>query len=117
MNQGVIAGVGNVYRAEVLFRRRVHPWVQGVALADSEALALWEDLVQLMNDGVREGRIITTAPNHRSTAVEDNLAVRSEDAHYVYKRTGLKCRICATPVAMTEMGARKLYWCPYCQAA
>ena len=117
MNQAVIAGVGNVYRAEVLFRRRVHPWVQGVALADFEALALWKDLVQLMNDGVRAGRIITTTPNHRPAAVKDSLAVPSEDAHYVYKRTGMECRICATPVAMAEMGARKLYWCPYCQAA
>ena len=117
MNQGVIAGVGNVYRAEVLFRRRVHPWLQGVALGDNEALALWEDLVLLMNDGVRAGRIITTTPDHRSAAEIDRDAVRAEDAHYVYKRTGLECRICATPVAMAEMGARKLYWCPYCQAA
>lgn len=117
MNQAVIAGVGNVYRAEVLFRRRVHPWLQGVALGDSEALALWEDLVVLMNDGVRVGRIITTAPNHRSADGSRSSTVRTEDAHYVYKRTGLECRICATPVAMAEMGARKLYWCPYCQAA
>lgn len=117
MNQAVIAGVGNVYRAEVLFRRRVHPWLQGVALCDSEALALWEDLVVLMNDGVRVGRIITTTPNHRSADGSESGTVRTEDAHYVYKRTGLECRICATPVAMAEMGARKLYWCPCCQAA
>ncbi|MFP5368824.1 MAG: Fpg/Nei family DNA glycosylase, partial [Actinomycetes bacterium] len=103
MNQAVIAGVGNVYRAEVLFRRRLHPWLHGPALSEAEALALWEDLVVLMNDGVRVGRIITTTTNHRpgghrSAAAADTLAVRNEDAHYVYKRTGLDCRICGTTV-------------------
>lgn len=116
MNQAVIAGVGNVYRAEVLFRRRVHPWLPGVALTEVTALALWEDLVLLMNDGVRAGRIVTTTPNHRSIGAGNDSAVPVEEAHYVYKRTGLECRICGTAVAMTEMGARKLYWCPYCQA-
>ncbi len=37
------------------------------------------------------------------------------DAHFVYKRDGLPCRACGTPVGMTEIGARKLYWCPGCQ--
>ncbi|MDF9276626.1 DNA-formamidopyrimidine glycosylase family protein [Arthrobacter sp. EH-1B-1] len=117
MNQAVIAGVGNVYRAEVLFRRRVHPWLPGPALGDAGALALWEDLVLLMNEGVRAGRIITTTPNHRSSGAGNGSAVPAEEAHYVYKRTGQECRICGTSVAMAEMGARKLYWCPYCQAA
>lgn len=116
MNQGVIAGVGNVYRAEALFRHRVHPWLEGVSLAEGDALALWEDLVRLMNDGVRAGRIITTSPEHRSAEHLEGMEIRTEDAHYVYKRTGLECRICATLVAMAEMGARKLYWCPSCQA-
>ncbi len=116
MNQSVIAGVGNVYRAEVLFRHRLHPWLQGVALAEGDVLALWDDLVHLMNDGVRAGRIITTKPEHRSAEHLEASEVRTEDAHYVYKRTGLECRICATQVAMAEMGARKLYWCPQCQA-
>lgn len=117
MNQSVIAGVGNVYRAEVLFLRRIHPWLQGVSISEEDVLAIWEDLVLLMEDGVRVGRIITTAPNHRSTPGWDTESVRVEDAHYVYKRTGQQCRICGTTVAMAEMGARKLYWCPNCQAA
>ncbi|WP_323958568.1 Fpg/Nei family DNA glycosylase [Arthrobacter sp. JZ12] len=120
MNQAVIAGVGNVYRAEALFRRRIHPWVPGVSLPDAEAIALWEDLVLLMNEGVEAGRIITTTPDHRShtdRSRTDAAAIPVEDAHYVYKRTGQPCRICSTPIAMTEMGARKLYWCPNCQAA
>lgn len=117
MNQEVIAGVGNVYRAEVLFRRRIHPWLPGASLGELEVGALWDDLVLLMNRGVAAGRIVTTEPNHRSKGNTDGKDVPLEDAHYVYKRTGQECRICSTQVAMAEMGSRKLYWCPYCQAA
>ena len=115
MNQDVIAGVGNVYRAEVLFRCRVNPWLQGVALPEPVALALWDDLVHIMNDGVRAGRIVTTRPHDRPAGADAGSTIDTADAHYVYKRTGLPCRICATPVAVAEMGARKLYWCPNCQ--
>jgi endonuclease-8 len=37
------------------------------------------------------------------------------DRHWVYKREGLPCRVCGTHITLEEMGARKLYWCPYCQ--
>ncbi|WP_416352786.1 zinc finger domain-containing protein [Arthrobacter sp. TB 26] len=38
-----------------------------------------------------------------------------EESHFVYRRQGLECRDCGTPVALTDLGARKLYWCPGCQ--
>lgn len=112
MNQDVIAGVGNVYRAEVLFRERLNPWRLGKSLSGEEARSLWKDISDAMGDGVRDGRIITTAPGDRASLATDVLA---EDAHYVYKRAGLECRICGTQVALAEMGARNLYWCPRCQ--
>ncbi|GAB3527479.1 Fpg/Nei family DNA glycosylase [Arthrobacter monumenti] len=112
MNQDVIAGVGNVYRAEVLFRQRLNPWRLGKSLSGEEARSLWKDISTAMGDGVRDGRIITTAPGDRTSLDPD---VPAEDAHYVYKRAGLECRICGTPVALAEMSARKLYWCPSCQ--
>lgn len=117
MNQAVIAGVGNVYRAEALFRRRIHPWLQGIRLSEADALELWDDLALLMADGVRIGRIVTTATGDRAPRTVDTRLVSAEDAHYVYNRTGLPCRICGTTVSMAGMGARKLYWCPVCQAA
>ncbi|WP_341394870.1 Fpg/Nei family DNA glycosylase [Arthrobacter sp. G119Y2] len=113
MNQEILAGVGNVYRAEVLFRQRLSPWRLGKAVGEDEAAALWADIVKVMNDGVAQGRIITTLPADRQS---DDEPVPREDAHYVYQRTGLPCRKCGTTVAGTEMGARKLYWCPVCQA-
>ena len=65
MNQTVLAGVGNVYRAEILFRHGVHPYLAGRDLDPVVWLDMWEDLVRLMRHGVRTGKIITTDPDDR----------------------------------------------------
>ena len=113
MQQDVVAGVGNVYRAEALFRGRIDPWLPGRDLDPQRWDLLWADLVLLLRDGVRRGRIVTTVPADRSRR---SGTVRREDAYYVYKRTGLPCRICGTPVVSEPMAARALYRCPVCQA-
>jgi formamidopyrimidine-DNA glycosylase len=134
MDQKVIAGVGNVYRAELLFRQRLNPWLPGAGLSPEAARRLWDDTAALMADGVRDGRIITTPPQYwRGTSRDEPLGgapagpgsalpdpavlPEPEMAHFVYRRHGLDCRNCGTPVALTELGARKLYWCPQCQQA
>ena len=136
MNQEVLAGVGNIYRAEALFRARLAPTTPGTAVPRETALELWADLAELMHDGVRVGAIVTTLPEDRAAAPgagevppavtgrrrtrqnTDGLpgAVRHDDAFYVYHRDGLPCRVCGTTVALTELGGRKLYWCPRCQS-
>jgi endonuclease-8 len=136
MKQDVLAGVGNVYRAEVLFRLGLDPLLSGKSLTTETARALWDDVALTMADGVRDGRIITTelpdrpsglgvavglaakGRDHgasRGTASKINAEVPVEDAHYVYKRNGLPCRHCGTAIVMAELGGRKLYWCPGCQ--
>lgn len=60
MKQDVLAGVGNVYRAETLFRLGLDPMLPGRSLQGEEARALWDDVARIMADGVRDGRIITT---------------------------------------------------------
>jgi endonuclease-8 len=112
MDQAVVAGVGNVYRAEILYRHRVDPFLPGRQLDESRWLPLWTDLVTLMRAGFRSGRIITTERRDRG---RPSGQAQREDAHYVYRRTGLPCRICHTPVRMQELAARKLYWCAVCQ--
>jgi endonuclease VIII len=112
MDQTVLAGVGNVYRAELLFRHRVSPFRPGREVDPDLWTAMWADLVALMRAGVRMGRIVTTLPEHRSRR---RGAVEITDAHYVYRRPGLPCRVCATAVRTEMMAGRKLYWCPVCQ--
>jgi endonuclease VIII len=115
MDQEVIAGVGNVYRAEVLFRARLSPDVPGRELDPEVVGALWDDLSVLMRDGVKRGVIVTTLPADRPPGTRRGVPPR-EAAHYAYKRTGLPCRICGTPIATRELNGRNLYWCPTCQA-
>ena len=112
MNQNVLAGVGNVYRAEILFRHGVHPYLAGRDLDPVVWLDMWEDLVRLMRHGVRTGKIITTDPDDRERR---SGPARRVDAHYVYRRTGEPCRRCDTPIAHAVMVTRNLFWCPRCQ--
>jgi endonuclease VIII len=114
MDQSVLAGVGNVYRAELLFRHRVSPFLPGRAVDAALWQDMWADLGTLMRAGVRMARIVTTRPEDRSRR---RGAVQRDDAHYVYRRTGMPCRICGTAIRTEVMVGRNLYWCPACQAA
>lgn len=117
LDQSVLAGVGNVYRAEVLFRHGVPPLLPGNALDRQAWQAIWADLVTLMHEGVRTGRIDTVRPEH---SPEKTGRPARQDRHggevYVYRRAGLPCLVCGTPVAHREFANRHLYWCPTCQA-
>ena len=112
MDQSVVAGVGNVYRAEVLFRQRLDPYAPGRALDAGVLHAVWDDLVVLLRAGVRAGRIVTTRPEDRERPAG---RPRRVDSHYVYGRAGLPCRVCGTPVLDALVAARRLFWCPVCQ--
>jgi endonuclease-8/formamidopyrimidine-DNA glycosylase len=106
MDQSVLAGVGNIYRAELLYRARVHPNRPGTSLAARTLRGIWRDAVVLMADGVRAGRIVTTDPEDRHT---------QRDAWYVYHRDGTPCLRCGTRVQVADLTGRKVYWCPRCQ--
>ncbi|HZG94569.1 MAG TPA: DNA-formamidopyrimidine glycosylase family protein [Mycobacteriales bacterium] len=112
LDQAVLAGVGNVFRAEALFVHRISPYRPADALDREQFDALWATLTAMLKAGVRAGRIVTTRPEHRER--RRGPATR-EDAHYVYRRTGLPCRLCHTPVRTAELAARNAYWCPTCQ--
>ncbi len=116
MDQHVLAGIGNVYRAEVLFRHRIHPLRPGKTLRVSQFRAMWEDLVVLMEQGVLTGRIDTVRPEHTPEAM--GRPPRADDHGgevYVYRRTGQPCLVCGAKVRTRELVGRNLFWCPRCQ--
>lgn len=113
MDQSVLAGIGNVYRAEALFRAGLSPFLPGRELDPERWALLWADLRSLLRAGVRAGRIVTTVPEDRERRTG---RPRREDAHYVYRRTGLPCRRCGTSVRSQVMASRNLFWCPVCQS-
>lgn len=118
MDQSVIGGVGNVYRAEVLFRHGVDPATPGRELGSERWRAMWDDLVVLMQEGVRTGRIDTVRPEHTPEAMgRDPRADDHGGEVYVYRRDGQPCLVCGTTVLTKVVAARNLFWCPECQSA
>ncbi len=112
MDQQVIAGIGNVYRAELLFRHGLDPHLPGRSLGLPTWLRMWADLSALMRAGVRVGRIETLRAEHRP---RKRGPLRRDEAGYVYRRAGLPCRVCGTEVRTELLVGRNLFWCPRCQ--
>ncbi|HEX4164112.1 MAG TPA: DNA-formamidopyrimidine glycosylase family protein [Bryobacteraceae bacterium] len=114
MNQSVIGGIGNIYRAELLFRAKVNPFRAGKSVKEATIQAIWRDAAVLMREGMRDQKIVTTRASDRPHKRGE---ARRGETHYVYRRRGLPCVICGTEVEMEEFIGRKVYWCPHCQPA
>ena len=76
MDQEVLAGIGNVYRAEILFRHRVDPFLPGRLLPEERWAAMWDDLAVLMRAGVTSGRIVTVRPRTARASAAGCVATR-----------------------------------------
>ena len=113
MDQTVFAGVGNILRAELLFRARLSPFVAGRDVPEKTLRVIWRDLVPLIKAAMVDRRIVTTLAKHRP---HRRGLVLKEEAHYVYRRNGLPCFVSDTIVRKQEMAGRNLFWCPTCQA-
>ena len=114
MDQSVVSGIGNVYRAELLFRARQNPHTPGREVREDVVRDLWRDWVRLLAIGVETGQMMTM-DDLDPEAYRAAMAHR-DDRHWVYHRAGLPCRVCGTAIVVEEMATRKLYWCPKCQA-
>ncbi|THG28648.1 Fpg/Nei family DNA glycosylase [Naasia lichenicola] len=110
MDQSVISGIGNVYRAELLFRARLDPYTPGKEVPERVLRALWRDWAKLLAIGVETGQMMT-----KDGLNEDEYlaAMASRDArHYVYKQQGKKAPRGRGEVVIEDMGGRNLYWAP-----
>jgi endonuclease-8 len=116
MEQTVLSGVGNVYRAETLFRARLHPMTPGHLVKRKEWQGMWTDLVELMKYGVETGRIDTVSEDHTPDAMGRD---PRKDDHggevYVYRRHGDRCHVCSSVIRTQILAGRNLFWCPKCQ--
>lgn len=115
MDQTFFAGVGNIYRAEVLFRLGINPETRG-DVASERKEEIWEDLVRLMAYGEQHGRIDTVREQHQPEVM--GRAPREDDHGgevYVYRRAGQPCLVCGDEVQHAVVEGRNLFWCPKCQ--
>jgi endonuclease-8 len=111
LDQRVIAGLGNIYRAEVLFLCGIDPRREARRLSDDEFDCVWSESVRLLRLGLRHGRIITTDP---AEIGRPRSRMTLDDTLYVYHRD--HCRRCGSEIRTTELGGRPIQWCPTCQA-
>lgn len=118
MDQTVVAGLGNIYRSELLHRHRVNPLREGRQVKATTWTAIWEDAVRLLHVGVITGRIVTEEEQVRrveATAAATGTALVEHPSYAVYKRTGQACPRCGSRVRTQLVAGRNLYWCGGCQ--
>ena len=115
LDQRVVAGIGNVFKSEVLFLAGIHPDRAAAALTDLERAAILDVAIPAMRantgPGAAEG-IVTYRGLRRTTR-----RARPEDNVWVYGRAGKPCRRCGTAIESARRGidARPTFWCPRCQ--
>jgi endonuclease-8 len=116
LDQSIVAGAGLVYASEVLFRGGIAPTRPGREVDTEAWKSLWEDLRELMREGVARGRIDTVHSQHMPEAMGRAPRVdRHGGEVYVYRRTGQPCLVCGTPIQRAGLAGRNSYWCPTCQ--
>jgi endonuclease VIII len=116
LNQRVMAGIGNVYKSEILFACRVNPFVAGGAVDDATLAAVIATARRFLRSNVSESLApMTTYSGFRRTTRRDDPGERL----WVYGRARTPCRRCGTAIRMRRQGvhARSTYWCPSCQPA
>ena len=113
LDQSVIAGIGNVYRAEFLFLLGIHPKRPSCDLNPAEIKNLWDLSVSQLRQGVRLNRIVTVSQEDSGRTPG---RLKPEDSLYVYKREGQPCRRCASPIRVSAFAGRNCWWCDRCQA-
>ena len=106
LDQSVIAGIGNVFRAEALHACGISPARPASEVTDLDFARLWEVTTSMMTTAVDEGRIITVDADDRS-------AVPEAQSRRVYKQA--VCYDCGTPIDVATVGGRTSYSCPRCQ--
>jgi endonuclease-8 len=108
LDQSVVAGIGNVLRAETLFRAGVHPARPAATLTPSEFDRWWGVARQVMHRAMGDGRILTADLDDDTRA-----SVAESEARMVYRQE--RCRSCGTAVEASAIAGRDAFACPRCQ--
>jgi endonuclease-8 len=113
LDQSVVAGIGNVYRAEVLFLEGIHPDRPARSTSDDERRRLWARAAELMRVGEDLGRIVTMDP--REIGAGSHRAIPKRARLYVYKRSLQPCWRCGTEITSWDVAGRRIWACRTCQ--
>jgi formamidopyrimidine-DNA glycosylase len=109
VDQGFLAGVGNIYADEALWRSRLHPLRSARSLRPADERALYRNLREILAEAVER----------RGSSIDDYTAPDGDGAMQehldVYQRTGEACRRCGRPVRRIVIGIRATHFCSWCQ--
>jgi formamidopyrimidine-DNA glycosylase len=110
LDQRVVAGIGNIYADEVLFRARIHP--------QTPASALGDEALESLRKSVRA--VLLQAIARKGSSIRDYLDPDGEPGdfqslHKVYGREGMACRACGSPIRRVRVAGRSTFFCPNCQ--
>ncbi len=110
LDQGVIAGVGNIFRAEVLFETGLDPQIPGDQLSRESFDRLWRSLTRMMKTGLKYGRIIAVSAREAGKPLA---RIEGRDRFRIYGKTD--CPRCGQLIDTIELASRRLYVCFGCQ--
>lgn len=111
MDQAVVSGLGNIYRAEILFRQRVPTRTRGKALSREQFDRIWKDAVELLKVGVEHNRIITITPDFARSEYDKPFSeLGNRERFYIYKKD--RCPFTGGPIETYTLGGRTVYHSP-----
>jgi formamidopyrimidine-DNA glycosylase len=114
LDQSVVAGVGNIYADEALFRARIDPRRAGGDLTADEIVCLWQGVRDVLTKGIElRGSSLGSGPQNYTPP--DGLPGEAQESHQVFRRTGLPCPVCGMPVQRVVLAQRSTHFCPSCQ--
>ena len=113
LNQSFLAGLGNIYADEALFRARLHPRRKANSLNEDEIARLYRAIRQVLGEAI-SGRGTTFDGVYRRVNGDSG---GFQESLLVYGRTGEPCRECGTSIERIVLGGRGTHFCPHCQPA
>lgn len=114
LDQKVVAGLGNVYRSELLFMAGLDPFTPSNELDRDAVDELWRLSVEELKRGEKSGRIVTVEPDEVGAPSRSKL--NRDERLYAYKRQGEPCRRCPDPISSADIDGRNIWWCRTCQS-
>ncbi|TVR32535.1 MAG: bifunctional DNA-formamidopyrimidine glycosylase/DNA-(apurinic or apyrimidinic site) lyase [Spirochaetaceae bacterium] len=116
LDQGVIAGLGNIYVDEALFCARLHPLRRADSLTAAEVAVLHNAIQRVLRQGLANLGV-SLGNGHSNFRLPNGASGGNQQALRVFRRTGLPCRQCATPIQRIVVAQRSTHFCPRCQPA
>ena len=110
LDQTLVAGLGNIYVDEVLWRAKVHPASPSQSLTRAEATAIHEQTIAVLGQAVEKGG--STIRTYTNAFGEDGTM---QDFHQVYDKAGQACSRCGSIIEKIQLGGRGTHFCPKCQ--